>query len=89
MIIRVPAKDVWGRPDYYKSSPFFHLIYFSDCEGMIGGVAAQKLLKDFAAHQEAITALPGVLENEGFARVYADFQKAFEMAANNGLVVFC
>lgn len=88
MIIKVPARAVWDRPDYYKSSPFFHLICFSDCEGMIGGAAAQKLLKDFAAHQETVTALPDILENEGFARVYADFQKAFEMAANNGLVIF-
>jgi hypothetical protein len=69
--------------------PFFELINFSDCEGTIGPVVSAKLAKDFADHQAEAEA--DVMEEDEwgyFKQCYADWRKAFEMAADNGAVSF-
>lgn len=67
------------------SGPFFELICFSDCEGVIGSATAAKLAKDFAEFRQ-------LADNEGedeyWRGLYAEWQKAFEMAAQNGAVHF-
>jgi len=81
---------IWDNPDHFKDEPFFYLINFSDCEGIIGPEVAKKLAKDFADHQEAIDAMepnygPDI---EGFQAKYAEWRKAFELASDNGCVKF-
>lgn len=64
--------------------PFWELINFSDCEGVIGSAVSAKLASDFAAFQEKADAH----HNEYFREKYAGWRKAFEMAANKGAVSF-
>lgn len=66
------------------SGPFHELISFSDCEGIIGSVAAKKLAKDFADFQEKADSFG----DEYFRRKYADWRKACEMAADDGCIKF-
>lgn len=66
------------------SGPFWELINFSDCEGVIGSEVSAKLAKDFAEHQGAADAH----EDEYFRERYKEWRKAFEMASDNGAVDF-
>ena len=68
----------------YDNGPFVELICFSDCEGVIGPVTSAKLAKDFADFQANADEHP----DANFRRKYAEWRKAFEMAADNGAVSF-
>lgn len=63
--------------------PFWELILFSDCEGVIGSAVAGKLANDFAQYQEQADK-----EDEHFRNWYAAWREAFEMAAEGGAVSF-
>lgn len=64
--------------------PFWELINFSDCEGVIGPATSAKLAKDFSDFQEKVDLHP----DEWFKKKYSEWRKSFELAANNGVVVF-
>lgn len=79
------------------TGPFSELINFSDCEGVIGAAVSAKLAKDFADFQPHVDALERREDyfSEEFVRfrtrfrsLYAEFRKAFEMAADGGAVAF-
>lgn len=81
-----------GSPD--PDLPFYELIWFADNEGTIGPAAAADLLADFREHADQYAALPGIA-NEGFPGEhrhnrtrYDDWTRAFELAAQDGLVHF-
>ncbi len=63
---------------------FWELINFSDCEGTIGSLTSRKLAKDFEQFQEKVD----TLDDERFKYTYADFRAAFEMASEEGCVIF-
>ncbi len=65
------------------SGPFWELICFSDCDGVIGAAVSAKLAKDFAEHDEKAKA-----EGDAFYEQYALWRKVFEMAADGGAVHF-
>ncbi len=67
-----------------KELPFRELVNFSDCEGTIGPVTSAKLAKDFAEYRDKA----GESDVEWFFDKYDEWQKAFQMAANNGAVCF-
>ena len=75
------AASVWNDP---RPGPFVELINFSDAEGVIGPRTSAKLAKDFAAFQAKADAHP----DDYFRAKYADWRKAFEMAADGGAVDF-
>ena len=67
-----------------NSGPFWELIYFSDCEGVIGQEASAKLFNDFntyidKAHRE--------LSSYDF-ETFLNFKKAFKIGKDDGCVVF-
>lgn len=66
------------------AGPFWELINFSDCEGVIGPETSKKLAQDFADHQSKADAH----QDEWFRDRYADWRKAFEMASDDGAVSF-
>jgi len=74
------ADDCWNN---HTSGPFYELINFSDCEGVIGPVVSAKLAKDFADYREKAEIIGG-----WFFDAYQDWEKAFTMAADNGAVSF-
>lgn len=67
-----------------ESGPFWELINFSDCGGVIGAEVSAKLAKDFAEHQ----AKADTHEIEWFRDSYSDWRKAFDLAAQDGAVHF-
>lgn len=74
------AASAWAA----ASGPFWELINFSDCEGVIGSVVSTKLLADFEQYKSAAEAH----EHERFRQVYEAFREAFAIAADGGAVKF-
>lgn len=68
---------------------FDSLCNFSDCDGVIGPVYAQRLHEEFKAF-EKIAESVSRHENHlyGMYEVYKNFLKAFDMARKNGMVRF-
>jgi len=83
---RYKTGNVEHRHDYAawqrEEGPFWELICFSDCEGVIGTAVSAKLAQDFAKFDEQAKA------DENFYRVYQQWRRAFEMAADGGCVDF-
>lgn len=77
-------RTIWNNEDRYRNVPFFELIDFSDCEGIIGPTVAAKLAADFAAYQDKADRH----SDEYFRQKYADWRKAFLLAADGGMVAF-
>lgn len=80
------STDDDGMPD--PALPFYELIWFADNEGCIGPEAAFHLLDDFRVHK-------GVYVPTGWERdvgrpttKYDEWMRAFELAADGGLVRF-
>lgn len=69
-------------PDPNK--PFYELIWFADNEGTIGPEAAADLLEDFRTHAESYR-VPGAGR---YPETYQNWTRAFELAADGGLVRF-
>jgi hypothetical protein len=79
----VEPEVVWHNFDEWKGRPFFELICFSDCEGCIGPEVAYKLARDFD-QQDRVRA-----KSDGYyAELFDRWQRAFELAANDGMVQF-
>lgn len=88
---RSDIKQQFNR-DQDPDGPFYELIWFADNEGCIGHQAAQNLLDDFRQHADRYDPLPLRGDYQGFldwsSRRYVDWTRAFNLAANNGIVVF-
>lgn len=84
MVLGVGSRIVRDSPGVYCDQPFYFLINFSDCEGIIAGDAAAKLKRDFEEWQEQADEHP----SNYFREQYAQWRKAFEMAADSGAVDF-
>lgn len=67
--------------------PFYELIWFADNEGCIGPDAARDLLADFREHAGRY-APPTDHGGTYWRDRYADWTRAFELAADGGLVRF-
>lgn len=64
--------------------PFWELIDFTDCDGVLGTAVCQKLAKDFAEYEASAR----LLKDEEFLRTYLQFKAAVEWASDGGAVVF-
>ena len=82
--------DMWRSRPYSEGAwaategPFWELIDFTDCDGVLGTAVCQKLAKDFAAYEEHARCLG----DEGFLYTYLEFKAAVELASDGGAVVF-
>ena len=74
------AASAWAATE----GPFWELILFTDCDGIIGPKTSAKLAKDFADHQGKADAH----SDEDFRQKYSLFRTAFETASHGGLVSF-
>ena len=68
--------------------PFVELINFSDCEGVIGPKVAAKLAKDFADYEDRASAFAAKSKDDFFLALYREWRRAFEWAADGGMVYF-
>lgn len=76
------AQGAWDS----EGGPFWELINFSDCEGSIDATVSAKLAADFAEFQPKAEAFAAA--NSYFLELYATWRRAFEMAAQGGMVDF-
>ena len=74
------AEGAWAS----NGGPFWELINFSDCEGIIGTEFSNKLLEDFEYFNKQTKSD----ETFRFLATYMNFWKAFKLASNNGFVKF-
>jgi len=65
--------------------PFMELIYFSDCEGIIGPAVSSKLARDFEDNLERAKVFS---PSDQWIDCYNNWRKAFNLAADNGVVEF-
>jgi hypothetical protein len=90
----IPSMEQYFHPTEIKNKPFYELVDFTDCDGVIGTELSAKLYKDFVDNEaEFLVKLSDNFrktdwEFKGFKRVYLDFKQAFELASNNGFVKF-
>ena len=70
-------------PTREAEAPFYELIWFADNEGSIGPDAARDLLADFREHADRYVPQWSWAEAK-----YQDWTRAFELAADGGLVRF-
>ena len=81
----------WRRDldSFARGNSFLELINFADNEGVIGFVVAKKLAKDFKDNENRAKKFAKELcDGEWWLSKYKDWQKAFELAENNGAVSF-
>jgi hypothetical protein len=90
----VEPQTVWDNPDAFQGKPFVELINFADNEGAIGPETSRKLAQDFDAHSDHFRQLMSTeleqvtIEAERFIELYNEFHRAFEVASDDGFVVF-
>lgn len=65
--------------------PFYELICFSDCEGVINAEHSKKLYRDFQKWEEKAEEL----NNSFFYEGYKKWLETFKFASNNGVVCYC
>ena len=96
------SEGVWAKADDgVTGGPFEELINFPDNEGVIGPVISQKLYDDFVNYEKEVNKtidwwyLKMVPEKEydgddikWFKIKYNDWKHAFDIARNNGMVIF-
>jgi hypothetical protein len=70
-------------PETDPAGPFYELIWFADNEGAIGELAAVDLLADFRTNAATYHA-----PEPWYRAKYDDWTRAFELAADGGLVDF-
>lgn len=85
-VLEMTSEEIWLEGD--SSKPFIELINFSDCEGYIGPKTCAKLAKDFNEYEEKAKKHPP-LEDDWFIKKYQEWKTAFNVAADNGVVIFC
>jgi len=76
------AEACWGVT--HSKGPFYELINFSDCSGVIGPATSKKLAKDFADYENKVPRA-----DAHFHDLYLKWKEAFELAADDGAIVFC
>lgn len=67
-----------------EKGPFWELICFSDCEGVIGGSTCAKLSRDFEEH----AARAATFDEERWQTLYRLWAEAFSTASGGGFVAF-
>lgn len=77
------AESAWEATE----GPFWELIYFSDCEGVIGTKVSRKLYQDFLDFDIIAEEREQPLENYFYSK-YKEWKEAFRVASNNGVVEF-
>ena len=68
--------------------PFYELICFSDCEGVIGPEVAKKLYKDFCDYYDIAKEHIKEKWDGWFYEKYKEWKEAFRVASENGAVHF-
>ena len=83
-MLGVSAETVWANRQGYQEAPFYPLIDFSNCEGVIGPQTSALLARAFARFAAKAAAVP----DDYWREKYALWHRAFTLAADHGFVRF-
>jgi len=93
-LLGVEASAVWEDPASFEGRPGYEMIDFSDCEGVISSSVADKLRQDLMKNRgifkKYLDSIVRYDENESKweLETYDNFIYAFELASENGVVVY-
>jgi len=97
------ARGMWTSIDNggTNDKPFQELINFSDADGLIGPIVSQKLYEDFVSYESEIEKAIdwwylkmdehkeyNTDDVKWFKQKYSDWKHAFDVARQNGMVIF-
>lgn len=83
-ILSVEPQAVWQNEEQFAAEPFYELINFSDCEGVIGPLSSGRLAAAFKENREKFALIA-----DGYdLKLYDNFASAFALAAHDGAVDF-
>jgi hypothetical protein len=94
-LLGVPSDYVWEDEASFEGKPGYEMVNFSDCQGVISWSIAEKLYNDLVGNRIKFVEYVGSIygadndETEHLTYVYDNFITAFELAKNNGVVVYC
>lgn len=80
------GKIDWEKLFPENKLPFYELVYFSDCEGVLDWETSEKLYKDFKDYESLANKV--FKEDEYNLRRYNDWMETFELGKDKGVVVF-
>ena len=87
----VECEEFWTNEDY-EGTPFYELIDFSDCEGVIGVEESKKLHAEFMLHRgifrRYVEKEHDLDDAEYLIEKYDDWTKAFSISAQEGALFF-
>ena len=88
----VECEEFWTNEDY-EGTPFYELIDFSDCEGVIGLEESKKLHAEFMLHKGIFrryleNTIDDSEDRNYFMEKYDDWTKAFSISAQGGALIF-
>lgn len=93
-LLGVEASAVWEDPTSFEGRPGYEMIDFSDCEGNISSSVADKLRQDLVENRDVFKAHLIEVFGEGNDQIewsmetYDNFIYAFELASENGVVIY-
>ncbi len=79
-------ETIWKFPEKHKDNPFFELLWFSDCEGVLNAETCKELYNDFLNFEETMEKFETNCYH--WKEKYYNFKKAFEFGKENGAVLF-
>ena len=90
----VDAEEIWSDENSFEGTPFYEMINFSDCDGVFGPTDSAKLYQDFEEGEDDFVDFVGEHfedddEAEIFLEVYREFKEGFELAADEGILIYC
>ncbi len=95
-LIGIKMEEYWKAPEKYTDKPMHSLLTFSDCEGAIDASNSKVLLNEFKENRDKyveyiskINTDTEKVEEDWRVVLYDDFIKAFEIASNIGVLMFC
>jgi hypothetical protein len=88
-LLGAPAKEVWVNEQYYKESPAYKLINFSDCEGLFGPTVSKEIHEQLVANRDKYAEYIEKKEDTGYPLfTYDKLIKIFELGADDGIIMF-
>ena len=67
---------------------FYEFIDFSDCEGCLDHEVSEKLYDEFYKNLDKAVEFSDIIDDKYFIKCYVNWMKIFEIAKDNGVVVF-
>ena len=80
----VEPRTIW-QERHWENKPFFGIIHFTDCDGVIGASMSGVLANEFKEHRHFFAAH---VPDDYALHIYDDFAHAFAVAARSGAVIF-